>query len=92
MAKAKAMRSELLNFRVTPEEKKLIEKRASSKKMAVAEYVREAVIMDMLLSGMGDAWRFLGRKAYAALREELETRMKQPEGEPGTRKVREGVR
>ena len=50
MARAKAMRSKLLNFRVTPEEKKLIEKRASSKKMTLAEYVREAVFMDMLLS------------------------------------------
>lgn len=83
MAKVKAMRSEMLNFRVTPEEKRLIEKRAKAKEMAVADYVREAVLFDMLLCGMGEAWRLLGRKAYGLLREELETRMKQLEGEPG---------
>ena len=92
MAKTKAMRSELLNFRVTPEEKKLIEKRARAKKMTLADYVREAVLFDMLMSGMGDAWRFLGRKAYAALREELETRMKEPEGELDAGNVLGGAR
>ena len=65
-------RTELMQFKVTPEERKLIEKVARKQGCSVSEYVRSAVIMDMVLEGEVDAMKVvvesIGRKAVQVLR------------------------
>lgn len=65
-------RTELMQFKVTAEERKLIEKIAKKQGCTVSEYVRGAVIMDMILEGEVGAMRIvvdtIGRKAVQALR------------------------
>ncbi|MEY4704162.1 MAG: hypothetical protein RL042_358 [Nitrospirota bacterium] len=65
-------RTELMQFKVTPEERKLIEKVAKKKDFTVSEYVRASVIMDMVLDGEVGAMKIvvdtIGRKAVQALR------------------------
>lgn len=66
------VRTELMQFKVTLEERKLIEKVAKKKDFTVSEYVRAAVIMDMVLDGEVGAMKVvvdtIGRKAVQALR------------------------
>jgi len=68
----KPSRTELMQFKVTPEERKLIEKVAQKQGMTVSEYVRAAVIMDMVLEGEVGAMKVvvdsIGRKAVQVLR------------------------
>jgi hypothetical protein len=65
-------RTELMQFKVTPDERKLIEKCAKSQGVSVSEYVRAAVIMDMVLEGEVGAMKVvvdsIGRKAVQVLR------------------------
>lgn len=65
-------RSELMQFKVTPEERRLIEKCAKKQGHTVSEFVRAAVIMDMVLEGEVGAMKVvvdsIGRKAVQALR------------------------
>jgi hypothetical protein len=65
-------RTELMQFKVTPEERKLIEDFAKKQGSTVSEYVRSAVIMDMVLEGNVGAMKIVvntvGRKAVQALR------------------------
>jgi hypothetical protein len=65
-------RTELMQFKVTPEERKLIEKVAKRQGMTVSEYVRASVIMDMVLEGEVGAMKIVvdtvGRKAVQLLR------------------------
>ena len=65
-------RTELMQFKVTPDERKLIEKTAKKENLTVSEYVRGAVIMDMILEGEVGAMKIvvdtIGRKAVQALR------------------------
>jgi hypothetical protein len=65
-------RSEVLQFTVTPEERKLIEKCAKKQEATVSEYVRSCVIMEMVLDGEVGAMKIvvdsIGRKAVQALR------------------------
>lgn len=65
-------RTELMQFKVTPDERKLIEKTAKKQNLTVSEYVRGAVIMDMILEGEVGAMKIvvdtIGRKAVQALR------------------------
>jgi len=65
-------RSEVLQFTVTPDERKLIEKCAKQQDATVSEYVRSCVIMDMVLEGEVGAMKIvvdsIGRKAVQALR------------------------
>ena len=44
-------RTELMQFKVTPYEKKVIEDFVRKRRDTVSEYVRSAVIMDMVLEG-----------------------------------------
>ena len=64
-------RTELMQFKVTPEERKLIEKVAKKQETTVSEYVRAAVIMDMVLEGEVGAMKVvvdsIGRKAVQVL-------------------------
>jgi hypothetical protein len=66
------VRSEVLQFTVTSDERKLIEKVAKKQGYSVSEYVRGAVIMDMILEGEVGAMKIvvdtIGRKAVQALR------------------------
>ena len=65
-------RTELMQFKVTPEERRLIEKTAKKQECTVSEYVRGAVIMDMILEGEVGAMKIvvdsIGRKAVQILR------------------------
>lgn len=66
------IRNELMQFKVTPQEKKLIEKTAEKQGCTVSEYVRSAILMDMILEGEVGAMKIvvdtIGRKAVQALR------------------------
>ena len=65
-------RTELMQFKVTPEERKLIDRCAQKQGLSVSEYVRAAVIMDMILEGNVGAMKIavdtIGRKAVQVLR------------------------
>ena len=65
-------RTELMQFKVTPEERKLIERCAQKQVLSVSEYVRAAVLMDMILEGNVGAMKIavdtIGRKAVQLLR------------------------
>ena len=69
-------RTELMQFKVTPEERKLIEKCANQQGLSVSEYVRAAVIMDMILEGNVGAMKIavdtIGRKAVQLLNKRAE--------------------
>ena len=55
-------RSELMQFKVTPEERRVIEKRAAKEGYAVSEYVRVCVLMEMCLDGDFEAFRLVGKE------------------------------
>lgn len=65
-------RTELMQFKVTTEERKLIEKTAKKQGGTVSDYVRSAVMMDMILEGEVGAMKIvvntIGRKAVQLLR------------------------
>lgn len=65
------VKSELLQFKVTPEERALIEKCAKKQDMTVSEYVRASLLMEMVLDGEVAALRIVaasvGRQAVKAL-------------------------
>ena len=65
-------RTELMQFKVTPRERELIDKCAKKQGLSVSEYVRAAVIMDMILEGNVGAMKIavdtIGRKAVQLLR------------------------
>jgi hypothetical protein len=65
-------RTELMQFKVTPKERELIEKCADKQDLSVSEYVRAAVLMDMILEGNVGAMKIavdtIGRKAVQLLR------------------------
>jgi len=64
-------RTELMQFKVTPKERELIEKCADKQGLSVSEYVRAAVLMDMILEGNVGAMKIavdtIGRKAVQLL-------------------------
>ena len=65
-------RTELMQFKVTPNEKKVIEEFVRKRGDTVSEYVRSAVIMDMVLEGEVKAMKIvvdtIGRKAVQVLK------------------------
>ena len=65
-------RTELMQFKVTAYEKKAIEDFVRKRRDTVSEYVRSAVIMDMVLEGEVKAMKIvvdtIGRKAVQLLR------------------------
>lgn len=66
-----SLRSELMQFKVETEMRKLIEKCAKKQQMTVSQYVRGCVLMEMILDGevgaMKIAAQTIGRKAVQAL-------------------------
>ena len=69
-------RTELMQFKVTPKERELIEKCADKQGLSVSEYVRAAVMMDMILEGNVGAMKIavdtIGRKAVQLLNKRAE--------------------
>ena len=65
-------RTKLMQFKVTPYEKKVIEDFVRKRRDTVSDYVRSAVIMDMVLEGEVKAMKIvvdtIGRKAVQLLR------------------------
>lgn len=64
-------KTELMQFKVTPHEREVIEKRAKKEKMTVSEFVRAALLMEMVLLGDIQALKIvattIGRQAVKAL-------------------------
>jgi ApbE superfamily uncharacterized protein (UPF0280 family) len=69
-------KSELMQFKVFPEERKLIEKCAAKQNMTVSEYIRASLLMEMVLDGEIGAMKIvagtIGRKAVKALQKRAE--------------------
>lgn len=69
-------RTELMQFKVSPDERALIEKCAKKAKMTVSEYVRASLLMEMVLDGEIQAMKIvattIGRKAIKALEKRAE--------------------
>lgn len=65
-------RSELMQFKVTPEEKKIIERRANKEGTTTSNYIRGCVLMEMVLDGDFEAMKVVGaevgRKVWQGLR------------------------
>jgi len=79
-------KSELMQFKVTLEERKLIEKCAQKQDMTVSEYVRACLLMEMVLDGETKAIKIvastIGRQAVKALQKrarQLEALGEEPE-------------
>lgn len=54
----KIERTEMVAFRVSPQEKEIIEKLAKRQKMNVSQYVLATLIMDMFISGDPEATKY----------------------------------
>lgn len=80
------VRSELMQFKVTPQERALIEKCARNQAMSVSEYVRASLLMEMVLDGEMQAIKIvattIGRKAVKALHKRAEQLEALGEAEP----------
>lgn len=74
----------VMNFKVSPRLKEIIEKHANSKKLSVSEYIRDAVLFDMIISGNIDAFNYLatgvGEKFHGAVRNFMEKLKKDKKG------------
>lgn len=75
----------VMNFKVSDRLKEIIENNAKRKKMAVSEYIREAILFDMLMSGNVDAFKYIasgvGEKVSVSLRSMLEKARRENIGE-----------
>jgi uncharacterized protein (DUF1778 family) len=71
------MKTTMMQFRVTEEEKALIEKCAKKAGMTVSEYIRASLLMEMVIDGEVQAVKIIGRtigmKAMDALSRRLKT-------------------
>jgi hypothetical protein len=68
-------KTETLQFKVTEQERKLIERCASDEGTTVSKYVRGAVLISMVFDGKAEAIKIVardvGEKAFAAVRQKL---------------------
>ena len=71
-----AKQEELIAFRVSAEERRLIEKVAKREKMEVSDYVRSCVYLDLLFSGDAEAMKLMA----ARIREKVARRLKRMMG------------
>jgi uncharacterized protein (DUF1778 family) len=83
------VRSELMQFKVTPQERKLIERCAQKEKTTVSDYIRGSLLMEMVLDGEIEALKIIattiGRKAVKAMQKRAERfRAIGGDAEPGT--------
>ena len=68
-------KAETLQFKVTEQERRLIERCAQEEGTTVSKYVRGAVLMSMVMDGKADAIKIVarevGEKAFAVVRQKL---------------------
>lgn len=68
-------KSETLQFKVTEQERKLIEKCAAEEDTTVSKYVRGAVLMSMVMDGRTEAIKIVarevGEKTFGVVRQKL---------------------
>lgn len=68
-------KTETLQFKVTEQERRLIEKCAQDEEVTVSKYVRGAVLMSMVMDGKAEAIKIVarevGEKAFAMVRQKL---------------------
>lgn len=68
----RSSRTELMQFKCTPEERKIIEKRAQKEGTSTSNYIRGCVLMEMVLDGDFEAMKVVGaevgRKVWQGLR------------------------
>lgn len=68
-------KTETLQFKVTEQERRLVEKRAHEEGTTVSKYVRGAVLMSMVMDGKADAIKIVarevGEKAFGVVRQKL---------------------
>ena len=68
-------KTETLQFKVTEQERKLIERCAEEEGSTVSKYVRGAVLMSMVMDGKPEAIKIVarevGEKAFAVVRQKL---------------------
>ena len=68
-------KTETLQFKVTDQERKLIEKSAQDEGTTVSKYVRGAVLMSMVMDGKAEAIKIVarevGEKTFAVVRQKL---------------------
>lgn len=68
-------KTQTLQFKVTEQERKLIERCAADEGTTVSKYVRGAVLMSMVMDGKAEAIKIVarevGEKAFAAVRQKL---------------------
>jgi hypothetical protein len=62
----------LINFEVTPEEKRMIERHAKKHGQTVRGYLRGCYLIDMVMTGDAQAVKIIGADVKATLREKLE--------------------
>jgi hypothetical protein len=56
-------RNYAINFKVTEQEKKIIEDHAYAKRLGVSEYVRQSVFFDLMMSGNVEAIKYVASNA-----------------------------
>lgn len=68
-------KTETLQFKVTDQERRLIEKCAQEEGTTVSKYVRGAVLMSLVMDGRAEAIKIVarevGEKAFATVRQKL---------------------
>lgn len=68
-------KTETLQFKVTEQERNLIEKCAADEGTTISKYVRGAVLMSMVMDGKAEAIKIVarevGEKAFAVVRHKL---------------------
>ena len=68
-------KTETLQFKVTEQERRLIEKCALEENTTVSKYVRGAVLMSMVMDGKAEAIKIVarevGEKAFGVIRQKL---------------------
>ncbi len=68
-------KTETLQFKVTEQERKLIERCAQEEETTVSKYVRGAVLMSMVMDGKAEAIKIVarevGEKAFGVVRQKL---------------------
>lgn len=74
MAKTKR---HFISFEVSESEEKMLEQRAKQEGVSRSEYIREAIYLELFLSGDLEAYKFLGKEAGLIMREILATKARE---------------
>ena len=70
------MKTQMMQFRVTDEEKDLVEKCAKKARMTVSEYIRACMLMEMVVDGEMQALKIIGRTIGMKAMDALSRRLK----------------